>query len=171
MNFSELSRNRFSVRRFSDRPVPREVLEDILEAGRVAPTAHNNQPWRVRVLQSPGALAKADDVTSCRYGAPVVLLFSYDEVLDWKNPLEAGVHAGVQDVSIVATHMMLAAWEKGVGSVWVNYFEPSKTEKEFGFSPTERAVLLLPLGYAAEGAAPAPAHTEKKALADLVEWL
>lgn len=54
MNFAELSAQRYSLRKFSDRPVEDALLQQVLEAGRNAPTAHNNQPQRIFVLQSPG---------------------------------------------------------------------------------------------------------------------
>lgn len=54
MNFAELSAQRYSLRKFSDRPVEDALLRQVLEAGRNAPTAHNNQPQRIFVLQSPG---------------------------------------------------------------------------------------------------------------------
>ena len=60
MDFAKLSGSRYSLRKYSDRPVEAEKLALILESGRNAPTAHNNQPQRIFVLQSPEALEKAD---------------------------------------------------------------------------------------------------------------
>ncbi|MBR6373082.1 MAG: nitroreductase family protein [Victivallales bacterium] len=170
MSFMDLARRRYSVRRFSDKPVPRETLVKILEAGNIAPTAKNQQPQRIRVLQSKEDLALIDTLTPCRYGAPVVLVFTYDEDEEWKNPLEEGVHSGVEDVSIVATHIMLQAADLGVESIWLNYFPNTKLEADFKLPSNERSVLLMPLGYAAEGARPAPQHTSKKPLDATVEW-
>lgn len=58
MNFAELSAQRYSLRKFSDRPVEDALLQQVLEAGRNAPTAHNNQPQRIFVLQSHLRAAK-----------------------------------------------------------------------------------------------------------------
>lgn len=58
MNFAELSAQRYSLRKFSDRPVEDTLLQQVLEAGRNAPTAHNNQPQRIFVLQSPEAMGE-----------------------------------------------------------------------------------------------------------------
>ena len=63
MDFAALSAARYSLRKFSAQPVEPEKLNLILEAGRNAPTAHNNQPQRIFVLQSPEALEKADATT------------------------------------------------------------------------------------------------------------
>lgn len=59
MDFLELAKARYSVRKFSDKPIEQEKLDKILEAARVAPTAHNYQAYRVYVLQSPEALEKS----------------------------------------------------------------------------------------------------------------
>ena len=77
----------------------------------------------------------------------------------------------MEDVSIVATHMMLAAWELGIGSCWVNYFAPSGIVKAFNLPDNEQLVLLLPLGYAAEGATPAPLHDAYHDLKEMVQYL
>ena len=73
MNFAELSAQRYSLRKFSDRPVEDALLQQVLEAGRNAPTAHNNQPQRIFVLQSPEATAKADACMGCHFHPPVLL--------------------------------------------------------------------------------------------------
>lgn len=62
MDFQSLSAARYSLRKFSSQPVEPEKLAQILEAGRNAPTAHNNQPQRIFVLQSPEALEKPTPV-------------------------------------------------------------------------------------------------------------
>lgn len=78
MNFAELSAQRYSLRKFSDRPVEDALLQQVLEAGRNAPTAHNNQPQRIFVLQSPEAMAKADACMGCHFHPPVLLAVAYE---------------------------------------------------------------------------------------------
>ena len=171
MDFTELAQARYSVRKFSDKALEPEVLKRILEAGLLAPTAKNNQPQRIYVLQSKEGLDKLDSLTHCRYGAGTVLLFTYNTDEDWKNPLEEGVHSGVEDVSITATYIMLRAIELGVYTTWCNYFANSKLEQAFDLPENEKAVLIMPIGYPAEGAAPAPAHTESKKLEEIVRHI
>ena len=74
MDFLELSTTRYSVRDYDDRPIEDEVLNKILQAGRLAPTAKNNQPQRVYVLKSEDAIKKIRENTACSFNAPVVLL-------------------------------------------------------------------------------------------------
>ena len=154
MNFLELAKSRYSVRKFDDKPIEQEKLDLILEAGNVAPTGCNYQPQRIYIVQSEEKIAKLNELSKCIFGAKTVLLFTCNTDEDWKNPLENGVRSGVQDVSIVATHVMLAAWDLGIGTCWVNYFANTKLETELGLPENERSVLLMPIGYPAEDSAP-----------------
>ncbi len=171
MNFMELAKTRYSVRKFDDRPIEKETLDLILEAGNIAPTGCNYQPQRIYVVQSEEKIAKLNELSKCIFGAKTVLLFAYNEDEDWKNPLESGVHSGVQDVSIVASHIMLEAWELGVGTCWVNYFANSRLEKEIGLPENERAVLLMPMGYPAEDSVPLKLHDELKNIDETVRFI
>ena len=170
-DFLSLAAERYSVRKFSDRPIEQEKLDAILRAGQIAPTAGNYQAQRVFVVQSKEGMATLRTLTKCHYGAPTVLIVGYDKQSDWKNPNEAGVHSGEQDASIVATHMMLEAWEIGVGSCWVNFFAPSQVKAAFNLPENFVPVLMLPIGYADEKAAPAKWHTEYKDLTQTVQYL
>ena len=171
MEFTDVIRDRFSVRAYAEKPIEPEKLAAILEAGRIAPTAANKQPQRIYVIQSPEGLEKIRGITRCAFNAPAVLLFAVDEEAQWKSPLEPGFTSGHQDVSIVATHMMLAAWDLGIGSCWVNFFPNTETAKAFSLPETEKAVLLLPIGYPAPDAKPAPMHSVKKDMDQLVKYL
>ena len=102
-------------------------------------TGHNYQPYRVYVLQSPEALEKIRGLTRCAFNAPVVLMVTVRKDEKWVNPFEHSIRAGEQDASIVATHMMLEAWELGIGSCWVNYFPVSQTADAFGLDLKEVA--------------------------------
>ncbi|MGN0193671.1 MAG: nitroreductase family protein [Pseudoramibacter sp.] len=163
-NFMELAKARFSVKKFSDKPIEEDKLEQILEAGRIAPTAANKQAQRVYVIQSEDALAKISALSPCIYGAKTVLMIAYDADEDWKNSYEDGIHSGQQDASIVATHIMLEAWDLGIGSCWVNMFPNTKAAQAFGLPDNIKPVLLMPIGYAAEGVKPLAKHTSRKPL-------
>lgn len=171
MNFMELAKKRCSIRKYSDKPIEKEKLALLLEAARLAPTGANKQPERVYVIQSEEALAKLATLTSCVFGTKTVLLFAYNKDEEWKNPLEEGVHAGVEDVSIIATHVMLEAEELGLATCWVNYFANTQVEEAFGLPKNERSVLLMPVGYAAADAKPAPLHESRKDVASFVKYL
>ena len=152
MTFMELAKSRYSVRGFSDTPVEEEKLAAILEAGRIAPTACNNQPQHIYVAKSADAIAKLRTISPCTYNSNLILIICYDTAVH-------AAHFGEQDASIVCTHMMLEAWEQGVGSCWVGMFNAEELVKAFDLPENIRPIALLPLGYAAEGVQPAPLHT------------
>ena len=173
MTFLELAKSRYSVRKFTDQKVEKEKLDKILEAGNIAPTAKNIQPQRVYVIQSEEALKKLSELTPCVFGASTVILLAYDKQTEWTNPFESekGIHSGVEDVSIVATHMMLEAIEQGLGTCWVNYFPNSKVEELFDLPDNEKSVLLLLVGYIAEDSKPTANHESCKSLNEYVKYL
>ena len=106
MSFMDLCRERSSVRRYDSRPVEEEKLNQILEAGRLAPTACNYQPLRIYVIKSKEARTKLAAVTRMTYGAPVVLMVCYDKNESWKNtPKTFGENydGGEMDACIVGT--------------------------------------------------------------------
>jgi len=158
MTFLELAKARYSVRKYQDKAIEPEKLAAILEAGRVAPTACNNQPQRVYVVKSAEARAKLAAVCKCTFDAPVILAICYDKTRDWKNPLMPGYESGETDAAIVCTHMMLEAWELGIGSCWVGYFNADEVSAALSLPQNLCVSALLPIGYPAEGAEPSANH-------------
>ena len=170
MEFKEVIKNRYSCKKFSDRKLEPEKLEAILEAGRLAPTAKNLQEQMIFVIQSEEMLAKVDKITPCRYGASTVVAVAFDKNNVFVYPGEQR-DSGVEDASIVATHMILAAQDEGVDSCWLNFFDPDIAAKELGLPENAELLMLMDLGYAAEGAGPLPNHTSRKPLTETVTYL
>ena len=170
MEFKELICSRYSCKKYDGSPVPQEQLDEILDAGRLAPTAKNSQIQRVYVIRSEEGLKKVDSLTPCRYGAPVVLLAAYDKNGAFHYP-GGKYDSGAEDAAIVATHMMLAAKNAGVDSCWVNNFDPDKAAEVFGLPENEGVLMLLDLGYPAEGAGPLPNHASRKPIEETVRYL
>ena len=170
MEFNEVIKNRYSCKKYSDKKVEEEKLNAILEAGRLAPTAKNLQEQHIYVVQSEEALAKIDAATPCRYGAPVVLVVAFDKNNVFTYP-GGKRDSGVEDASIVATQMILAAYNEGVDSCWLNYFDPDKLAASLGLPENEEILMVLDLGYAAEGAGPLDNHFNRKDLSETVSYM
>ncbi|MDO4805586.1 MAG: nitroreductase family protein [Lachnospiraceae bacterium] len=170
MEFKEVIRKRYSCKKYSDRQVEPEKLAAILEAGRLAPTAKNLQEQHIYVVSKPETLAKIDAVTPCRYGAPTVLVVAFDKYNVFTYP-GGKRDSGVEDASIVATHLMLAAADEGVDSCWLNYLDPEKLADVLGLPENEEVLMVLDLGYGAEGAGPLPNHDSRKPLEETVTYL
>ena len=170
MEFKEVIKNRYSCKKYSDRQVEVKKLEAILEAGRLAPTAKNLQEQHVYVIQNPDLLAKIDAITPCRYGAPTVIVVAFNKEKVFTYP-GGKRDSGVEDATIVATHMILAAADEGVDSCWLNFFDPDKAAELLGLPANEEVLMLLDLGYAAPGAGPLPNHSSRKQLKETVTYL
>ena len=170
MEFKKVIKDRYSCKKYSDKQVEPEKINAILEAGRVAPTARNAQEQRIYVVQSVEGLAKIDANTPCRYGAPTVIVVAYDKSAIFSYP-GGKYDSGAEDATIVATQMILAAADEGVDSCWLNYLDPDKLARELNLPESEVIVMLMDLGYAAQGAGPLPNHDNRKALSETVKYI
>ena len=170
MEFTQVVTNRYSCKKYSERRVEQEKLGAILEAGRLAPTARNLQEQHIYVIQSEQGLACIDKVTPCRYGAPTVLVVAFDKNNVFTYP-GGKRDSGAEDAAIVAAHMILAAADQGVDSCWVNFFDPDILSAELGLPENEEILMVMDLGYAAEGTGPLPNHSSRKPLSETVTYL
>ena len=168
MNFSELTKARYSVRSYQSRPIEDEKLECIIDAGRVAPTACNFQPQRIFVVKSEENRKKLASVCRFTFDAPVILVVAYDRDACWKNKRMDLHPSGETDAAIVTTHMMLAAFEQGIGSCWVGVFNSEEVKATLGLPENLTVTALMPMGYPAPDATPAPFHTQIKPKSETV---
>mgnify|MGYP003235486941 CR=1 FL=1 len=145
MSFLELAKKRCSCRNFNDQQVPEETLQYILEAGRVAPTGVNKQPQHILVIRSKEGLAKMEQVTKF-YNAQTVLIICTEPDAAWTRQGDDFNIADI-DATIVTSHMILAATEKDVASLWICRFWPEIARKEFHIPDNYRPVNILALGY------------------------
>ena len=167
MDFENIIRRRTSVRKFSDKVLEQAKLDKILEAGRLAPTAKNNQPFKIYVVNSEEGLAKIDKASRCRYGAKTILIIC--------GNVDEAYHKGdystyEMDSCIVTTHMMLEATNIGVDNIWVESFDESILRKEFSIPAEYVPICLLPLGYKADDCPINPLHEKRKNIEDIVEY-
>ena len=169
MEFKKVVRDRYSCKKFESRRVEEASLNAILEAGRLAPTAKNLQEQHIYVVQSEELLKKIDAVCPCRYNAPTVLVVAYDKNNVFTYPGEKR-NSGIEDSTIVATHMILAAADEGVDSCWINRFDPDALAASLGLPENEDILMLMDLGYAAQGAGPLPNHERRKPLEETVTY-
>lgn len=170
MDFEEVIKNRYSCKKYSDKKVEKEKLDKILEAGILAPTAKNLQEYHIYVIQSEKNLKKVDEVTPCRYGASTVLLVTYDKTNVFTYP-GGSRDSGIEDATIVATHMMLAAKNQGVESCWINFLDPDITHKKFRLPAKEEVLMMLDIGYPAEDCEINPLHDKRKDLSETVSFI
>ena len=168
MEFKEVIKKRTATRKFSDKQIESEVLNEILEAGRIAPTAKNLQPIKIYVINSEEGIVKLDKATPCRYGARTILLLCGDKEVAYKK----GDYSTYEmDSCIVATHLMLAATNAGVDNIWIEMFDGDVLREEFNISENLIPVCLIPLGYKTDDCPENPNHNKRKELNEIIEYI
>lgn len=169
MEFQKVIEERYSVRDFKPEHLPQEIIDRILAAGHLAPTGCNYQPQRILVLNSDEAMEKLSACTKCRFNAPTAMLVCYNRDESWTRPYDGALSAPV-DADIVTTHMMLKAYELGVGSCWVMHFNPAAMREKFNIPESIIPQALLVMGYPSENAAPIPMHSKYRPLDEVVVY-
>ena len=170
MEFKDVVKNRYSCKKYSERKVDRARLNEILEAGRLAPTAKNLQPFKIWVMQSKEAVQTIHEITSCTFGAPVFFVVGAKKEEAWVRPSDHANFCHV-DASIVATHMMLEIEELGLNTTWVGFFDAPALQEKCPEMKEYDLVAIFPVGYGAEDAAPSPRHTQRREISDMVSIL
>jgi nitroreductase len=148
MDFWEVIEGRESVRDYDpDRPIDKTLILRILEAGRIAPSAANLQPWRFIVVSSP---EKLEEVRKCYPGAwfheaPHILVVTGRPKDAWKR--KDGYNSIETDLTIALDHIVLAAESLGVGTCWVEAYDEPTLRKATGMTDDEKVFSITPMGY------------------------
>lgn len=166
MEFLKLAKERHSVRKYRSQSVEEAKLQNILEAGRVAPTAANLQPQRFLVVSTPDGLSKLSKAGNI-HGAPLAIVVCSLKDKTWKRPQDGHLMGDI-DATIATTHMMLQAWSEGVASCWITWFDPAVVRSEFALPDKVIPVNILALGYEDEQEQPSNRHLERIPLSDMV---
>jgi nitroreductase len=148
MEFSTVIRSRRSVRSYSPEPIPDDVLERIMDAARIAPSANNVQPWRYIVVTDATRVQKAAAAADSQQfiaEAPVVIVLCAERYTDRYSWL--GENMYLVDAAISMDHLILAARNEGVGSCWIGAFDKEAIRELFKIPDGIEPILLTPLGY------------------------
>lgn len=167
MNFNQLINQRFSVRKYKSEPVEREKLLRILEAGRLAPSAVNFQPWHFLVIQLPKNLKKIHSIYQRDWikNAPVIIIACSDHSQSWKRRSDGKDSADI-DLAIAIDHMTLQATELGLGTCWVCNFDENRCSASFNLPPQIEPTVLLPVGYPDVD----PPDKKRKSMEEVIHW-
>jgi len=172
MEFTELIHNRESIRNYDpDRPVPRHILEKILEAGRLAPSAKNFQPWKFLVISSSPLIEKVKECYRRDWirDAPHILVLIGLRNEAWIRGYD-GYNSVETDVSIAMTHLILAAENEGVGACWIAAYDPSLLKEVINPGENQQIYAMTPLGYPKPGFQKTLVK-KRKSLEDIIEFL
>jgi len=168
MEFIQLAKLRYSCRNYDSKPVEQEKLDLVLEAGRIAPSAANLQPWHFIVVRQKENLEKIRKVYPRDWfiTAPCVIVLCGDHNLSWKRK-DKKDHCDI-DVAIAADHMTLQAADLGLGTCWICNFDVQLCSKLFNLPANLEPIVLLPLGYPLDQSDPDRHGSKRKPLKDIV---
>lgn len=151
MDLYEAIKTRRSVRSYSDRAIDEAVVQRILDAARLAPSANNTQPWHFVVVRDPERRRKLAELCNGQTfigQAPVVIAAcgkSYRSKHHW-----IAEHMAIVDVTIAVDHLTLAARAEGLGTCWIGAFTHDPIHEFLNVPDTHRVMWLTPLGYPAD---------------------
>ncbi len=153
MEYYDLIRTRETIRNYDpERKVPEDVLNRILDAGRLAPSAANRQPWTFVLVSSDEKLQAVKTAYAREWfqEAPHVLVVVGNKSKSWVRPYD-GYNSIETDLAIAMDHMILAAENEGVGTCWIIAFDYQKLADAIGLAENEVVYCITPLGYPKAG--------------------
>ncbi|PLX97871.1 MAG: nitroreductase [Desulfuromonas sp.] len=168
MEFIELAEQRRSIRGYKPDAVPDELINEVLRAGNLAPTAKNLQPFHFIVVRDPAVLEElcAAYPRPFFHEAPVIIVICTEPAAGWTRDMHDGKNYCEVDAAIATDHMTLAAADLGLGTCWVCAFDPVVVSEVMRLPAGIDPVALLTLGYPNE-----PGREKKrKSLAEMVRY-
>jgi nitroreductase len=167
MNVSDAIQTKRAIRKFQDKPLPEDVVRDILNAGRRSQSSKNEQAWQFIAIRDKSilkGLSECGNWAGHLAGAALaVAILTPDPTAKFQTMFDAGQ---------AAAFMQLAAWELGVGSVPASIYEHEKAREILGFPPEWHLRIALSFGYPVdeEKLSAAPKKGGRKELDEVVHW-
>jgi len=155
-------KSRVSIRKYLDKEVPKEILEDLIDCGRLAPSGYNKQPWVFVVVTDKELKNKLAEVTPWRRflreaGAGILIFCEKD------------AETALEDACAAAENIIIAAQSYGLGTCWINSYKKAHSEevKRLVKCPENMELMvMLAVGYPAE----IPQRPPKKSLSEVLRW-
>jgi nitroreductase len=169
-DFLSIATLRYSVRGYLDKAVEEDKLMQVLEAGRIAPSAANFQPWHVIAVRDRETIGRIGEAYPRPWfiAAPVILVVCGDHDKGWKRG--DGKDFTDVDIAITVDHMTLAAASLGLGTCWVCNFDAGKITRLFNLPGRIEPIVLLPLGYPAKAEDAASRHVLRNPMDKFAHW-
>ncbi|MEA3318279.1 MAG: nitroreductase family protein [Bacteroidota bacterium] len=147
MSFLDIAKKRYSCRKYKDKPIEKEKLAQVLEAGRIAPSAKNTQPWNFIIIRKKENLERLSEAyqRSWLKSAPVVIAVCGDHRQSWRRA-DGKKHTDI-DVSSAISYMTLAAADLGLATCWICKFDVMKSVELLQLRDDMEPIALIPIGY------------------------
>ena len=169
MDFLELAKKRYSVRKFKCQEIEQEKIDQIMEAIRWAPTAKNMQPFKVFLFSTKQAKQKLDNLIIFPFmkEAPIAIAIGAMKQNCYLRKYDNKSFAQI-DATIAATHMMLAITSLGLGTTLLGHFDEKLVKSNFSELNDYDLVGIFPIGYPASNVKPNDLHFQRKTIDKLL---
>ncbi len=161
MNAIEVMKTRRSIRSYQKKEIPNDILMDILDCGRLAPSGHNQQPWKFVVVTDQKIKERLTEII--KYGKFIKDAYAVIAVFCDKN-----AHCIFEDASAATENIILAAWHYGIGTCWIGSYKrehTKETEELLKCPETHELLTMLTIGYPDE-----KPERRKKSLDEIISF-
>ena len=168
--FLELAASRYSCRNYGSRPVDHALIEAVIEAARIAPSAVNRQPWTFVAVTEAGPVRDAVIASYYRdwiLSAPAFIIAIGNHAEAWHRAADGKDHTDV-DLSIAIEHICLASASLGLQTCWVCNFDAPAVASALALPDGMEPIALIPIGYPAEGSI--VPEKKRKSLDEILRW-
>ncbi|MCX6258677.1 MAG: nitroreductase family protein [Bacteroidia bacterium] len=166
ISFIDLAKSRYSCRKYLTRAIEKDKIDRVLEAGRIAPSAANYQPWKIYVVENDTNRDKLWNVYKRDWirSAPVLMVICGDHEKSWKRG-DGKDHCDI-DIGIITDHITLQATWEGLATCWICNFDKKLLHLPAHLEPS----VILSLGYPADTVNVNRHDSQRKLLSDIVCW-
>ena len=167
MEFQELIKKRYSVRAYKSDEVPEDVINMIMEAARLAPTAANRQSFKLFVVKTAGFKDELKKIYPREWFVQAPYVMGICGIPDGNWVRSDGRNYVDVDSAIVMDHVILAATDLGIGTCWIGAFDPDAAKKYLELSSEMEPIAFTPIGYPAD----IPGVKRRKPVDELVRFI
>jgi nitroreductase len=150
MEFQELIAQRYSVRAYKPDDVPSNMIDKILEAARLAPTAANRQSFKLFVIKTAGFKDELKNIYHQEWFTQAPYVIGICGIPEGSWIRKDGKNYADVDSAIVMDHVILAATNMGLGTCWIGAFDPNAARKFLDLSQGMEPIAFTPIGYPAD---------------------
>ena len=167
MEFQELIKQRYSVREYKSDDVPSNLIDKLLEAARLAPTAANRQSFKIFVINTTSFKDELKKIYPKEWfvQAPYVIGICGIPKRNWVR--RDGRNYIDVDSAIVMDHIVLSATDLGIGTCWIGAFDPEAARNFLNLSQDLEPIAFTPIGYPADK----PGIKKRKPITELVHYI
>jgi len=143
LNVIEVMKTRRSIRKFTKQEIPKDILLDILDCARLAPSGHNKQPWHFVVITDQAMKERLSEIT--RYGKFIKDAYAAIAVFSEKDAA-----CYIEDACAATQNIILSAWHYGIGTCWIGSLKRdhcAETEQILNCPPSHELITIVTLGY------------------------